>query len=56
MFLTTRYKTGWIHYSYVDGKEVVRVSIDQFAYAAQVKSGHAAKIAITKHNKKRISK
>lgn len=50
--LTFRYKTGFIHESYVTGLQIIRVQVDQFAYAIQVKSIRAAKLLITKHNKK----
>jgi hypothetical protein len=52
VFLTIRYKQGYIHYSYVDGHEVVRVSVDDWAYVVEVESERAAQLLITKHGKK----
>lgn len=48
MFQTIKYKTGYIHFSYLSGKETITVSVDQFAFPMTVKSLHAAKIAITR--------
>lgn len=50
--LTISYKTGYIHSAIINGTEVVRVQVDQYAYAIQVKSHHAAKVIITKHVKR----
>lgn len=52
MFHTFKYKTGYIHTSYAEGTEVIRVQVDGFAYSLIVKSVHAAKIIISKHLKK----
>lgn len=52
MFHTFKYKCGYIHTSYVDGTEVVRVQVDGFAYSLIVKNVQAAKIIITKYAKK----
>jgi DNA-binding protein YbaB len=49
---TIKYKNGYIHVNFIGKNEVIRVMVDQYAYAIQVKSVHAAKIMITKHNKK----
>ena len=49
MFQTIGYKKGFIHLSHVENHEVVRVQVDGYAYAVQVKSLHAAKILISKH-------
>lgn len=46
---TIRYKQGYIHLSYVDGREIVRVSVSPYAYCMQVKSLRAAKYLITRH-------
>jgi hypothetical protein len=46
---TFRYKNGFINVSTLSGSEVIRAMVDQFAYAIEVKSVHAAKILITKH-------
>lgn len=46
-----KYKSGYIHLSYFDNVERVRVSVHGTAYAMEVRSVHAAKIAITKHLK-----
>lgn len=51
MFYSFRYKTGYIHLSYIDGKFIVKVQVDQYAYAVQVKSVLSAKRMITKHLK-----
>jgi len=45
--LTFKYKTGYIHDNFTTG--VIRVQVDGYAYAIEVKSIHAAKILITKH-------
>lgn len=53
MFQTIKYKCGFIHLSYPDNKtEVVRMQVDPYAYSIEVKSIHAAKIMITKHDNK----
>lgn len=49
MSQTIGYKGGWIHLSYFDNNEVIRVQVDKYAYPIQVKSLHAAKIIISKH-------
>jgi hypothetical protein len=46
---TLGYKLGFIHLSYIEGCEVIRVQVDKYAYLVQVKSMRAAKILITKH-------
>lgn len=51
MSLTFSYKTGFIHVSTLSGGEVIRVQVDAYAYALQVKSVQAAKVLITKHIK-----
>ena len=51
MFHSFRYKTGYIHLSYTDGKFIVRVQVDQYAYAVQVKSVLSAKRMITQRLK-----
>jgi hypothetical protein len=48
---TITYKTGYIHGASFGSIEVIRVSVDGYAYAIEVKSLHAAKIAITRHIK-----
>jgi hypothetical protein len=50
--LTTRYKCGWIYPAYIDGHEIVKFQVDAYAYVQYAKSYHAAKIYITKHDKK----
>lgn len=50
--LTQSYKQGYIFSAYIDGNEVVKCQVDKHAYIIYVKSIHAAKILITKHNKK----
>jgi len=52
MINTIGYKKGFIHESYSTGVQVVRVQVDRFAYAIQVKSIQAAKLLITKHEKR----
>ena len=55
-----KYKSGYISgYSVFDGHwpvgkyvEIIKVRVDQWAYLIEVKSMHAAKIMITKHEKK----
>ena len=46
------YKQGRIFCAYFGHEEVIRVTVDQWAYAIEVKAIHAAKILITKHSKK----
>ena len=46
------YKQGRIFCASFGHEEVIRVIVDQWAYAIEVKSIHAAKILITKHSKK----
>lgn len=48
---TIGYKQGFIHLSIVDHHEVIRVQVNKFAYAIEVKSIHAAKLLITKARK-----
>jgi hypothetical protein len=51
--LTFRYRTGWIHVSSLsENREIIRVQVDACAYAIEVRSVHAAKLAITKHMKR----
>jgi hypothetical protein len=50
--LTIAYKQGYIHTAYLGSIEVVRVSVDQYAYAIEVKSIRAAKQAITRYMNK----
>lgn len=52
MFHTIGYKKGYIHLSYIENQEVIRVQVDGYAYPIQVKSMHAAKLLITKHVQK----
>lgn len=52
MMQTIRYKQGYIHLSYIDGQETVRVSVTPFAYCIKVKSLRAAKTRITLHANK----
>lgn len=47
--LTKSYKCGFFHLSVIDNNEIVRVQVDPYAYAIQVKSIRAAKQLITKH-------
>lgn len=49
---TFKYKTGYIHTASFGSVEVVRVRVDEFAYPIEVKSIHAAKMAITRHIKR----
>jgi hypothetical protein len=53
MQLTFKYKCGYIHTAYNDrhSKERVQYQVDEFAYAQEAKSVHAAKIQITNHLK-----
>ena len=46
------YKQGRIFGAFIDGNEVIKCTVDKFAYVIYVKSVHAAKILITKHSKK----
>jgi hypothetical protein len=48
---TIRYKTGYIHLSYRDGKEYVYCAINPYAYTMRVKSVRAAKLRISKARK-----
>ena len=50
--LTKSYKQGWIYSAFIDGVEVVKYQVDKYAYIQYAKSYHAAKIMITKHNKR----
>ena len=50
--ITIAYKCGFIYSAHYGNNEVIRVKVDGYAYAIQVNSFHAAKILITKHNKK----
>lgn len=51
--VTFRYRAGWIHVSdLLEGREIVRVQVDAFAYAVEVRSVFAAKLVITKHMKR----
>jgi competence protein ComGF len=57
MIHTIGYKNGFIHLTYPHQynnlkREVIRVQVDGYAYSIQVKSLHAAKITITKHENK----
>lgn len=52
MFQTIRYKNGFIHYSSNYLGETIRVMVDEWAYSIEVKSTHAAKLLITKHEKR----
>ena len=47
-----QYKQGRIFCAYFGSNEVIRVCVDQWAYAIEVKSIRSAKIMITKHYKK----
>jgi hypothetical protein len=49
---TLRYKTGYIHLSYVNGHELVYCCVQPDAYTMQAKSLRAAKLRITKHANK----
>lgn len=49
--LTQSYKCGFIYSAVIDGNDVVKVQVDNYAYVVYVKSIHAAKIMITKHLK-----
>lgn len=51
MMQTIQYKGGYIHLSYTDGRETVRVSVTPFSYCMTVKSLRAAKILITRNQK-----
>ena len=44
---TFKYKCGFIHENFTNG--VVRVQVDAYAYAIEVKSVRAAKLIISKH-------
>lgn len=46
---TQRYKMGYIHSATIEGNEIVKVQVNQFAYIVYVKSIPAAKLLITKH-------
>ena len=46
------YKQGHIFGASFGNVEVIRVMVDKYAYAIQVKSIHAAKLLITAHSKK----
>lgn len=50
--MTQSYKQGFIFSAYIDGKEVIKYTVDKFAYVQYAKSIRAAKIMITKHSKK----
>lgn len=47
-FNTQSYKDGFIHTCYDNGKEIVQAQFKDFSIK-EVKSIHAAKVAITKH-------
>lgn len=49
---TFKYKCGYIHGATIDGNEVVRVQVDNYAYVLQVKSVLSAKRIITKYYNK----
>ena len=49
---TIPYKQGRIYCAYFGSREVVKVTVDQWAYLIEVKSIHAAKLLITKHSNK----
>lgn len=49
---TISYKQGFIHVASFGSNEVIKVSVDKYAYLIYVKSVHAAKILITKHANK----
>lgn len=48
---TFKYKNGFIHVNFIGKREVIKVQVDSFAYALEVKSVHAAKLLISKHSK-----
>ncbi len=50
--LTQSYKQGFIYSAVIDGRDVVKMQVDAYAYVIYVKSIQAAKIAITKHHNK----
>lgn len=50
--ITHKYKSGYIHENFTSG--VIRVQVDAYAYAIEVKSLHAAKLLITKHVNGRV--
>lgn len=50
--LTIRYKCGYIFTATINGKEVTKFVVDNFAYIQYAKSIHAAKCIISKHFKK----
>jgi len=50
--LTIAYKQGYIHAAYFGSIEVIRVGVDQYAYAIEVKSIRAAKQYITRYMNK----
>lgn len=49
---TISYKSGYIFGATINGNEVIKVTVDKYAYIIYVKSVHAAKILITKHDNK----
>ena len=53
---TIGYKQGYIHLSHIEGNEVIRVQVDKFAYALEVRSLQAAKNRITRYSKGRFLK
>lgn len=51
--VTIKYRQGYIHVSdLLEGREIVRVSVDEYAYAVEVNSVQTAKLRITAHMKK----
>ncbi len=52
MFLTVSYKSGYIHYAYSHGKEVILVQMEGWANARQAQSTRSAKILITRELKR----
>ena len=56
MFHTFSYKKGYIHLSYVDNVETIKVQVDDLAFPETTKSVRSAKIKITKHLKSQALK
>jgi hypothetical protein len=49
---TIKYKTGYIHISYINNNEIVYCCVQPDAYTMKVRSVRAAKIKISKHVKR----
>lgn len=50
--ITMKYKRGYIFTAVIDGHQVTKFTVDAYTYIQYAKSVHAAKLAISKHDKK----